>query len=774
MDVRRVRLNERLVRRLVITFAVVGALVAFGVWRLRTPALQAQCEDVARYADADVAVVICQRAYRQTDDPFTGVRLANSLRRSHVLAEAWDLATRLLATSAQATAVQVLGKTALDQHQVELGRALLWLARALHIIERDQGALAVDDQAIAGAFLARKQFVEALRALADCITESREAGDRVVEGYCHISAAQALTDLGYIEGAKQAIGRAVPLLRLPRDLAWLLLKQAELEQRYGFGPLRLRHHKTAAAMFASAITYGRMTKQPTVVRSAELNLVASLAELGEIDEAAEHLEMARILDVNQTDVTDRALLQARIAYRRGDLTHAAALNAREYDKLDDPNDQLRVCAMQARIGLLSGDLESATMWASRGVEVVENMRNALSAIELRPWLLSMRRESHELLITALVGARRLDEALLAIDRWQGHSLLDAIVRAKEASTPTLRRAATSTEEVQRLIRALPHPLITIPLDRATLRTQLRTVDLIALFVADDAIWRITARHGQLDAVSLGKIAKLRPLLEQMIATPTRIELADQLGARLLGADAFRDTKETLFVVLDGELANVPIAALRAHGRWLVDQRTIVHPSRLSDLDCVPAHPVSEPATVLANAEANLPDAEHEAVVVATRLGVKAALGASATSVALFAASRDGLLHVATHANTTLGVASLALHDRDVSALEIAGRSAGPRLVFLSACGSASADDGAAATSLATGFLASGSEQVIATLRAVSDSGAAAIADSFYAAEGAADPARTLTRVQAAAAKSSNVDWPNFALFGHDICRKESP
>jgi CHAT domain-containing protein len=177
--------------------------------------------------------------------------------------------------------------------------------------------------------------------------------------------------------------------------------------------------------------------------------------------------------------------------------------------------------------------------------------------------------------------------------------------------------------------------------------------------------------------------------------------------------------------------------------------------------------------VLADTRGDLPKAKREAELAAARFGGRPLLGPAATSTALFAATRDGSLHVAMHTRVALGAGALDLFDRPVSALEIASRSAGPRLVLLSGCASAAADDGELATSLATAFVASGSVQVIATLRPVSDDGAAELTAAFYREGGATDPARALARAQAAAA-TSNVDWPNFVLFGHDICRKESP
>ena len=185
------------------------------------------------------------------------------------------------------------------------------------------------------------------------------------------------------------------------------------------------------------------------------------------------------------------------------------------------------------------------------------------------------------------------------------------------------------------------------------------MDLVALFVASDAVWRISARHGQLDIVNLGALAELLPALNEFRSYPTQVELGQQLGEKLLGREPFRATEETLFVLLDGniggEIAGLPIAALRVDGKPLIALRGIVRPARLSEL--------------------------------------------------------------------------------------------------------------------ATGFLASGSSQVIATLRPVGDVGAAEIAARFFAEQGVDDPVRTLAHIQSALAQTRNTDWPNFVLYGHDICRR---
>src|SRR5262249_17235245 len=232
-----------------------------------------------------------------------------------------------------------------------------------------------------------------------------------------------------------------------------------------------------------------------------------------------------------------------------------------------------------------------------------------------------------------------------------------------------------------------------------------------------------------------------------------------------------------FVLLDaetgGEIAGLPVAALRVEGVPLIARRPVVHPPRLSQLGCVePVRP--KHSLVIADAKGDLVNALLEAVDLATHYHFTPALGSAATSDAVFSAGPDDYVHLAVHAFVQPSGGALQLHDRRVSALEISARRTGPSLVFVAACSSAMANDGELATSLATAFLAAGSPQVLATLRPVNDGGTAEIAKAFYAHDGIADPARALARIQTALAQTRNADWPNFVLYGHDICRKESP
>jgi CHAT domain-containing protein len=175
------------------------------------------------------------------------------------------------------------------------------------------------------------------------------------------------------------------------------------------------------------------------------------------------------------------------------------------------------------------------------------------------------------------------------------------------------------------------------------------------------------------------------------------------------------------------------------------------------------------AVVLADASGDLPDARVESSRVASLFGTTPLVGAAATSTALFSAKADLLLHVAVHAADDDGGGTLKLHDRAVSAAEISANKLGPSLVVLSGCGTARAGDPEIAGALSTAFLAGGSQRVVATLRPVHDHDALVLTSRFYDAQGAKDPVRVLAKVQAELANSDNKVWPNFAVFGSEVC-----
>jgi tetratricopeptide (TPR) repeat protein len=754
--------------------AVIGVLIWKFVWY---PPREVDCKTASRTASEGVAVVICQREYERTKLPLTGAYLADLLRRSNSPGAASALANDLLSTGVRGDALQILGKIAEADHRIDDAIKLLQDARQVHRAQSNHVELARDDQALGRIQADQERYSEALQTIDECIAEARVGSDTLIEAYCRLTAATTLVSVGYFEAAQQELDRAAKQMSGDRDLAQLWYMRGNLEQEVDRGPLRLPHHEEAIVAFKHSLEFAKRAQFTAIVPSIHFNLAYSLAEINNTEEADRHLEEGTMLDLGGRYVKDRAQLAARIAYRRGNLDLAFSLNERLYPTLDDNDDQIDVCIMQARISLARNDYASAVKWAKLGVDSAEKVRAAQTLGELRPWVLASRRKPFELLFTALTRAGLVEEAVTVFDQWQGRTLIDEMARPSPEPSPGLSSTAT---RIQRLGQWLPAvakaPLMTS--DARAVTQALRKIDLVAFAVAEGDVWRLAASHGRFQLDRLGPIDALQDRLDRFMAAPTDPVLAGDLGALILPEDVVRKTDDPLYVVLDGPLAALPFVALRRapENQPLIATRPVVRTPRLPVASFCELRADIGNALVLADAAGDLPDARRESGNVASLFGTTPLVGAAATSTALFAASAPAgrprsslLLHVAVHADVDSGGGALKLHDRTVSAPEISANKLGPALVVLSACSTASSGDPELADSLSTAFLAGGSQHVVATLRSVSDAGALELTSRFYRARGADDPVRVLANIQAVLARGDNKEWPNFAVFSNEAC-----
>ena len=748
--------------------AVVGALVVLAVLfylqRRRSP----DCESLSRTGpDAD-AVLVCQSEYERTGFVMTRARYADALRRTGNLDGASAVANELLNTDARGTGLQILAKIARAQQRTEPAIELIQEARRAHRASGEHVELAKDDQFLAVIQDTQEQYAAALETLDECIAEAHAGSDERIEGYCHLTAARVSMYAGYFEAASQALVRAEDKLTTDNDLAQLWYGRGNLEQELVRGVFHPEHNQVAIAAFEKSLELSRLSGSSAFVVNMHLNLAYSLAEARRTDEADRHLAEAAVLDRNGKFRSDRAQLVARIAYRRGNLSHAYSLNEALYPSVQDEDLKLHVCAMQARIALATNDLDAARKWAQRGVDIAEKIRAAQKLSDLRPWVLASRRAPFELLFIAYARAGRPEDALRVFDQWQGRTLLDQMAKPSPEPSPGLTMMANRIHSLaQWLPAASKAPLMTSD-GRAVVETAGR-IDLIALAIAEGDVWRVTSRHGRLQLDNLGPHEKLQSQLENFSTTPTDPALASEIGALILPDDLVRKTDEPLYVVLDAPLTGLPFVALRRNGQPLIAWRPVLRAPRLPVASaCAPRAPISS-AAILADAKGDLPEARLESNKVAERFGTTARVGAAATSTALFAAKSDPLLHVAVHADVDAGGGSLKLYDRTVLAPEISASKLGPQLVVLSGCSTAQSLDPEVAGSLSTAFIAGGAQRVVATLRPVSDTGALELTTRFYAEHGADDPLRTLAKIQAELAQGNDKDWPNFAVFGNDIC-----
>jgi tetratricopeptide (TPR) repeat protein len=725
------------------------------------------CATTANASPAGVAAVVCEREYRRTGDPATGIHLANSLRRNRNIIAAKEIARGLQETSARGDALRILGDIAREEGQ--LGDAIIKLeaARELHRVAHQPANLARDDQRLSAVLDDQHRFGEALLVLEECIASSQEAGDDAFEHYCHLSTATVLSHAGHFEPAVREFDRAEQVAAATEhDRTWLEIERGDLHQRKGL-------NEQAVEFFKRARAHNERAQIQGLGLTIELDIATSLADLGKIAEAEQHFAAAQMLNIDHEEDARVMQLAARIAYRRGDLALAWSLNERAFQppregERDDDDDMLDVAVMQARIALERGDPASAETWAKRGIDMAERFRSAQFALELRPWTLAARREPYELWFVALARAGRFQDAMLALGRWQGRTVLDAMVQTGSHTPLNLHSAAHRAETLGRWLPAIAHAPFAQPLDPHAVIETLRTTDVLALVIADQHVWRATANRGQLEIRDLGAQTALRDRIALFSDKPTDRALGDELGALLLNDESARPTGAALHVLLDGTLAQLPIAALRVHGRPVIAVRPVVRVATLPETPCRPVAPTGR-ATVIGDAGHDLSGARLEAEQSAALLGTASITGAAATADALFAAMTDSVLHIAVHGDIDRGGGALKFYDRDVTAAEIAAHGRAPSLAVLSACVSGQSNDPELAGSVATAFLIAGSQQVVATSTAVDDKEARSVMIAFYRSGGVSDPVRALARVQARFADTSNTVWPHFSVFGHETC-----
>lgn len=740
------------------------------------------CTESADEYQTALAVRRCQALFERTREPKDEMRLAIALRSNGNIAEATQRATSLLSTSERSNALKLLGDVARSQERFEVAVKYLTAARTLHQAENDAIGLARDDGSLATVYTDRGEFVDALRLIEECFDEATQSGNVVVQCYCHTVAARTLILAGYFQAAELQIDLARPLATSKKAKIDVDYQHANLQQEKATPG----KHQQAIQEFEHVLERLEHTSNIRLTIQTELNLAYSYTEQHDFDNARHHLDSAALLDVDHAQEADRAWTAAQIAYRQHDLTQASSLNAKYFklletdekgrDEDDGADDRLQVETLQARIELELGDLEQARMWAQRAVDRAERIRSAQRTLELRPWVLTKRRASYELLFTALARSGQVEDAAMVFDQWQGRTVQDELADPRPSVASDFRGIAHQITERRTWAGIVSTAKFAKAADREAVLKTMHSIDLLALIVADGDVWLLTANHGSPRLAKLARLDDLQVQIDRFRGHPDEIQPAADLGARLLPDDAFRATQSALRVIVDGRLEPLPVAALRSSSVPLMARRPIVRLLRLPEVPCAPPTPVGL-TTVIADPNRDLYNAEIEAAQVAALLHTTSLTGAAATKAALFAAAGDAVLHVATHGTPGSKGTMLELAGNEgVSAQEISARRLAPSLVVLSICSGATSinDDLEFAWSPFAGFIAAGSQRVVTTLRPVSDTGALAVSAHFYLAGGVADPARALARAQAELAGLGNRDWPNFAVFGPDVCHEDAP
>jgi tetratricopeptide (TPR) repeat protein len=707
------------------------------------------CEEVHTWGNWGGAVVACRAGYEATGSLENAALLADA----HMRRREWDalepIALALQTTRVRGTAFRLRAMVADWRNERALAAIYASTALAIHVQEGDTAGLLRDAHALGGIWWAHGAYDASLASVELTRDLALRLGDRRAAGYGEVGRADAFRMLGDNAAANGALAAAFELLDRPCDRAWAHLRKGLV---YVAEPIL----SLADDSFTRAMADAGSCERGAVIDSAHLNMAWTAVMDHRADDAERHLRAV-------PDPGEEAdYLRGLIAFERGDLAAADELLAKaERALLPDGEWPWEIADLRAQVAEAQGDDVRAEAAYLRALAAIATLRERTP--DSTAHVVAVHRSPYEGLLALRARHGRWRDALAVVVEldaggalpvtsaparlWRG----DVVVAGRAPRPPRAALpsgALASTDDVIEAWRGRDLSIVV-----ATRSGLGRT--------GRDRVWRLRVVDGDVTGVDVGD-AKLA------VALADRLEHdhADGEAAESLGAMFAPDGEGELHVLPVGQLARIPLAALRRRGELVVASRPILRvlgvlPKPRRNLTWTSA------AVVLGDPRHNLPSALAEAIWVAGEQRATLYAGAQATLDKLASGANADLLHVAAHTDERQREPVLFLADAELTPDLLRERGIAPRLAVLSSCGSAAARDEGGWGSLAAALLAGGTEVVIATERTIGDDATLDLVRRFYAAGGRRSPVAALAAAQVELARSATTsDWAYFtALAG---------
>lgn len=516
-----------------------------------------------------------------------------------------------------------------------------------------------------------------------------------------------------------------------------------------------------------AVSVPGAADDPDSMRAAHYNLVELAVALGRFDEAEHHLGAAlAYLPAEPAPymLTARSYFSAQLALARGQAATAERGLREELARqpLADWGWQLEELLGEALEAQGQGDQALAAY--QRAMAIEEQMRGDVGAELLQLSMRERKRGTYEAAFDLLARRGELAGAMAVAQRLWQRAFVESFSMARGGAEASAEAELARVRELEVLASGLPRRAEAAAVDE-------RGPLVLAFVEARGGLWRWTAGRGPAVLERLALSApEARRLVAELRARPQDAAVAAALGAALLPTSlgAVEPTRK-LAVITDGALAGLPVAALRLRGRYLVELRAL---ELWPDLSTGPRETSAPRAVhVLAASRprgnsARLVAAEAEAAQVAAQVAAQPLIGERATVAALRAAAGGELLHLAAHGGVDAGGAFVELADGRVTAGDVLGWGAAPRLVVLASCASGARPQGSLWGALGGAFLAAGATAVVATLWSVEDEASAELLRELYQTRWREDPAAALAAAQrsAIARGASPRQWAAFVTL----------
>lgn len=637
---------------------------------------------------------------------------------------------------------------------IQLGREMLWQAYYGYLFSGRLPSASFVASHLARIASATGQLEEAVRVADTAVHEGEASRLPCVHGLAEAGLAEVHDQIGIAEAARDGFNNAIEhLSTCPEKQSYAFLKQGIFLLDRGTVP------EMTASLEAFHLAAKAATRNDTIANAAvrklvfgiELNLTVALAMLNRFDEAEHTLTIQARSDLERQRV---ALARGYLAARRGDVSEAEALLAEA--SVGELTDEYRweVPYEIAQLHHRKGNLAAAEDAYRHAIVEIEAIR-AQSGIELRPWVMDRLSRPYRGLMRLLAEQHKDFDALVQAEALHARAWLDAVV----AIDPAVETAEALRGARVRRQQAAP------PLDDVALRAAIGDREALTFVVDGVTIWRAHVRGPEVQFVALSDadVAAITAFRQD----PTSEANAEAAGAVLIPAEVVA-SDAPLYIVADGDLANLWFTALRRGGHYLIEERPLANLPGLAALTCRPLRPWTGRSVLIGNPTGDLDKAEKEVRDLAATIPA-AALHTqdTATHDAVLAGRDASHLHIAAHAED----GAIVLADGPLTAAEIVDEQLAPREVVLTVCAASYAREGESLGGLPSAFLAAGSRHVVATLRSVRDTDAATFAAHYYAEGLPADPVRRLAATQRAMIRNHEpiTAWASFAVWGAAAC-----
>jgi CHAT domain-containing protein len=712
------------------------------------------------------------------------------------LREAVALADRRAAARVSAQCFLTAGTTQLSTYRMQTANDWLDSAHARAAAVGDRATAASVGQWQGFGHISLGGLLEARDALAGALRDAEASGAMGVLAWATLNSAQVMDGLGDQGRARATFARAARFMRAAEDdNGAAIVRGFELS-------LAIREGRTEGvralldAQLRAAEQSGNAQFQTATWELDTYARVQAGDAVGALRSDSMGADVERRFGPNARPMTVKRHALVLLALQRA--PEAVPLLREVVAAFGPSQPRFRfMVRMQLALALAkSGDAPAAAREALDATAEFDRFRSTLSLGALRAMAFQLNSiffgtdVTAPRLVAELARAGRAEDALRLAESMRARAVVDVLRGTDAAAGAASLASSVGAARAQVAPGTLP-PLVA---RAATLHFTVAKDSLIPTTVL------LQTAQG-VRSVAAPALAALLPRVERWMAllqgNQPDAPLAQQLGDALLSAlvRAIPPDVQTLVIVPDGALNQIPFAALIVDGRRVGDRfRVVVAPSAtvLALMQQRPgvarapralllADPASAATMVDGQPFPRLPGAEREVRAVAALMpGADVRIGAQANKRALLDAPMGDytMAHFALHSliddrsvdGSMLILAGSVTDEGLLSASELQRSTLAPDLVVLSACRSMGGLtlEGEGVRGLPTTFLGMGARAVLATLWDVRDGEAEQVVVPFYRALLRGTPVAGALQAAQRAARAKGVSsqtWAAFVLVG---------